>query len=179
MSGFVSIEVKGLSELKNRLALLPQAIQTKIMKGMVASGAAVIKNEAILRAPYYTGDVQKGHPPPGTLKAAIFQARIVAQSVGTREVWLVSARKGKASKGGMDAYYATWVEYGHYSRGPSGRSSSERKQLSAGSSVPLGSYYILPKPFMRPAFEVKKQEAIEVMRKYMADKLPEAIESTK
>jgi HK97 gp10 family phage protein len=153
MGDFLAIEVKGLAELKRRLALMPEAIQKKVSKGMVASAAAVFQREAVARAPVYPGQVGKNHPPPGTLKSAIYQFRWSQQSGGTREAWLVTVRRGRTAKGSIDAYYAHIVEYG---------------------SVKMSA-----RPFMRPAFEVKKQEATEAMRKYLADHLPEAVESAK
>ena len=149
----IDIKVTGLAELKQRLAQLPPTIQRKVMRGAVSTAAAVFRKEAELRAPEYTGTVQDGHPPPGTLKKAIYQVRLREESVGTREVWKVSAKKGKKGKDGIDAYYASWVEY--------------------------GTVNMAARPFMRPAFEVKKAESIEALRLYMAAKLPEAVESVK
>jgi len=152
MSG-ISIRVDGLDELKRRLSALPQAMQTKIVKGMVSTGAAVFKDEAIARAPEYTGDVQLGHPPPGTLKRSIYQFRIREESVGTREAWRVSVRKGKKAKDGVDAYYGSWVEY--------------------------GTVKMVARPYMRPAFEVKKEDVVRVMGAYLAFALPTVVESLK
>lgn len=150
----ISIEVKGLAELKARLTRLPQAIQRKISKGMVATGAAVFKDEAIRRAPVYTGPVQKGHPPPGTLRNAIYQQRIRSESFGTREVWRVSVYRGKEDKkNNVDAYYAHMVEY--------------------------GSVKMAARPFMRPAFEVQKENVTRIMGAYLAFALPPVFEGLK
>lgn len=147
------LEVQGLPELLRKLRGLPDQVRAKVIKGAVASGAAVIKNEAISRAPIYSGKVGKNHPPPGALKAAIYQARLLKECTGTVEAWLVSVRKGPRAaasvRGNVDAYYATWVEYG---------------------TVKMGA-----KPFMRPAFEAKKNEAVEAMRQYVLAKLPDAL----
>lgn len=167
------MKVKGLGEVLKALHELPAKVQKKVVKGAVASAAEVIRAEAELRAPIYTGTVQAGHPPPGTLKKAIYKARLASACTATVETWLVSARKGKKQE--HDAFYATWVEYGHYARGPSARSAEERKALDAGTHVPLGSYFILAQPFMRPAFESKKLLAYEAMRSYVEDKLPAAV----
>lgn len=150
MGSLINIEIEGMAELKRRLEALPQAIQTKIMKGVVSTGAAVIKNEAIRLAPEYTGTVANGHPPPGTLKAAIYQTRLISQSIGTRETWLVSVRRGKNAKGSIDAYYATFVEYG-----------TEKMPAH---------------PYMRPAFESSIQKAIAAMGTYFAYALPDVVE---
>lgn len=169
----IDIEIKGLSDLQARLGALPEALQTKVLKGAVSTAAAIFKNQAIQYAPVYTGKVSEGHPPPGTLRDSIYQFRIKEESVGTREVWRVSVRKKKTA----DAYYATWVEYGHYTRGSSARSRSEREGVSSGSHAPLGTYFILAQPFMRPAFESKKTEAAEALRDYIATHLPDAMKA--
>ncbi len=151
----IDMEVQGMRELRDRLSRLPDAIQRKIVKGMVATGAAVFREEAERRSPVYTGSVQKGHPPPGTLELAIYQVRVREECVGTREVWKVSAKKGpkaaRDKKGNMDAYYASWVEYG-------------TAKMAA-------------RPYMRPAFELQKDNIPRVMGTYMAFALPAVVES--
>lgn len=157
----IDLKITGLAELKKTLAALPQSLQTTAVKGMVAAGASVIRQEAALRAPVSTGKLQDGHPPPGTLKAAIFQMRLTADCSPTREVWMVNVRKGKRfqahQKSGqtvnLNAYYATWVEYGTV-------------KMSA-------------RPYMRPAFEAKKHAAVDAMGTYLAFWLPAAVEKAK
>lgn len=166
-----SVEVRGLDELLRKLRALPEAVQTKLVRRACASAVAVIKNEAIRLAPEWTGPVSKGHPPPGTLKNAIYRTRMSADCTPTLEVWKVSVRKGNlAAKSGKDAYYATWVEYGHYAR-------VSDKVLGRRNRRAAASLYVLPHPFMRPAFESTKLAAIEVMREYVAANLPDVIRS--
>ena len=157
----INARVTGLAELKRTLATLPQAMQKTAVKGMVAAGASVIRQEAILRAPQYVEAVPAGHPPAGTLKQAIYQARLIADCTQSHEVWVVNVHRGKRfqthRKGGQtvnaDAYYASWVEYGTV-------------KMSA-------------KPFMRPAFESKKSAAVDAMGTYLAFWLPQAVEKAK
>ena len=154
-----STEISGLAELTAQLRALPQEMQKRIMKGAVATAAAIIRQEAVIRAPQYTGPVSQGHPPPGTLKKAIYQTRLTEQCTETVETWAVKVRHGKKAqthrvKGvetNLDAYYATWVEYGTV-------------KMSA-------------RPFMRPAFEAKKDAAVDAMGTYIAFKLPEIVTS--
>jgi HK97 gp10 family phage protein len=157
----IDVKVRGLAELKATLATLPQAMQNTAIKGMVAAGASVIRQEAILRAPAYAEQVPAGHPPAGTLKNAVYQSRLISDCTPSHEVWIVNVRKGKKfqahKKGGQtvnaDAYYATWVEYGTV-------------KMSA-------------RPFMRPAFEAKKSAAVDAMGTYLAFWLPQAVEKAK
>lgn len=154
MADSVTMQITGLQDLNRMLTGLPQSLQTRVLRGMTATGASVIRKEAILRAPVYTGEVSQGHPPPGTLKKAIFQYRLSRECTPTRETFIVDVRKGKTigKKGRInanDAFYANWVE--------------------------RGTAKMAAKPFMRPAFETKKQAAVEAMRAYLIERLPDAV----
>lgn len=142
--------VTGLAGAMALLREAPAKLQARVIKGAVASAAAVIRREAALRAPIFSGIVGASHPPPGTLRKAIYQARLTSECTETLEVWLVSVRKGPKAQqnkaGNLDAYYATWVEYGTI-------------KMSA-------------RPYMRPAFEAKKGEAVEAMRAHIVNNLP-------
>src|SRR5450830_714100 len=120
---------------------LPDRIAKNVLRGSVAAGAAVIRNEAKARAPVYTGSVSAGHPPPGTLKRAIYQKQIPERSSNIQQTFFVGVRKGKKyqkqGKNGdksQDAFYASWVEFG------------TSKQPGH--------------PYMRPAYEGKKSAAV-------------------
>lgn len=192
MADGVTMTLSGLSELTAALRTMPQAVQTRVLKGAVATAASVIRKEAIARAPQYTGDVADGHPPAGTLKKAIYQTRLVRECTPTREVWLVSVRKGnkfrnagrKTSKFGptqgqnLDAYYATWIEFGHYTRAPKSAGkgiAARRRAMSSGSVLIAGAHWVLPQPFMRPAFETQKTYAVSAMQQYLYEKFPDAL----
>lgn len=161
MADLINTEITGLAELRQTLAALPDALKSRALKGMVATGASIIKNEAIAKAPMYTGAVSKGHPPPGTLKSAIYQTRLTQFCTPVEEVWKVDVRKGKRyqsqKRGGaevnVDAYYASWVEYG---------------------TVKMGA-----RPFMRPAFEAKKEAAVNAMGTYLAFKLSDVVSAAR
>src|SRR5574337_1737435 len=146
--------VAGLSELKRALEQLPKAIGRNVLRGAVNAGAGVIRKEVQAKAPVYTGSVAQGHPPPGTLKRSVYQKQIRELSSPTKQTFFVGVRKGKKyrnqGKSGnlsMDAYYASWVEFG-------------TSKMAA-------------RPFMRPAFEAKKTSAVEVIRDYLAKRIPE------
>lgn len=157
------------------LQALPQVMQQRVMKGTVATGAAVIRREIAMRAPEYSGDVAEGHPPPGTLKRAIYQARVPELCTATREVWMVGVRTGKRTGRGKankhDAYYARWVEYGHYTRGAKGQNRATRRAIRSGTQFAAKAYFVLPRPFFRPGFEAKKDDALKAMQQYINDNL--------
>ena len=194
MADYVRAEFTGLQDLLSDLRELPRAIQERVLKGALATGAKVIRDEARRLAPVYTefntatGEykpISDKHPPAGTLKKAIYYTRLVSACTPTTEVWLVSVHKGKkfraVSRGSgkgrytenHDAFYASWVEYGHYTRTP-GMTSQQHRKARGGVDIYLGSRWIPPQPFMRPAFDTKKEAAFQAMREYLLDNLPAA-----
>jgi HK97 gp10 family phage protein len=146
--------ISGLRELQEALKELPKRVGTNVLRGSVAAGAAVIRNEAKQRAPVSTGPVSAGHPPPGTLKRSIVQKQIRELSNNLRQVFYVTVRRGKkytkqGKKGNLsqDAFYAALVEWG----------TTKMHAI----------------PFMRPAFESKKEDAAAAIKDYLAKRIPE------
>jgi HK97 gp10 family phage protein len=177
MTDSVSLKVKGLDALLAELTTLPQALQTRVMKGAVATGASVIRKKAIDLAPQYTGPVSAGHPPPGTLKKAIFQTRVTSACTPTREVWKVDVRRGKAARSvgkkgtNLDAFYALWVEFGHYTRVP-----HEMTKTAKAAGRALGvAKWVPPHPFMRPAVALASASAFDAMRGYLQNNMRLAV----
>lgn len=150
------VNVEGLAELRAALRELPQRIARNALRGAVSAGAAVIRKEAKARAPLYTGKVADGHPPPGTLKRAVYQKQINELSSLTNQVFFVGVRHGKkyqkqGKKGdkSQDAYYWRFVEFG-------------TSNMAA-------------RPFMRPAFEAKKNEAVAAIKTYLTDRIAKEV----
>jgi len=142
------VHVTGVGELKQLLQLLPKNVAKNVLRGAVNAGATVIRKEIVARAPRDTG----------TLKRAVFQKQIRELSSETNQVFYVGVRKGKkyqAVKRGkktvdQDAFYASWVEYGH--------------MAANGVQVPAH-------PFVRPAYEATKDQAMQTIRDYLAEHL--------
>lgn len=171
----VTIEVNGLDQLLKDLKAFPAAVQKRVLKGAAATGASVIRKEAVLRAPVSTGKVEEGHPPPGTLKKAIYQVRMTQECTATREVFKVGVRRGKrvnkAGKNlneGKDAFYASWVEYGHFARVPHEMTKSAK---AAGRMLGVAKW-VPPHPFMRPAIAAKQADALRAMQEYIRNQMP-------
>ena len=148
--------VDGLKELQAALKELPDRIARNILRGSVSAGAAVIKKEAAARAPVSTGPVRQGHPPPGTLKRAVYQKQIRELSSLIKQTFYVGVRKGKkyrnqGKKGNLsqDAYYAPFVEFG-------------TAKMAA-------------RPFLRPAFEARKGDAVAAIKAYLERRIPEEV----
>jgi len=148
--------VSGLTELLAALKALPEKAARNALRGAVYAGAKVIVDEAKSKAPVYTGDVSKGHPPPGTLKRSIIMKQIPEASNLYKQTFYVTVRHGKKyqkqGKDGsksQDAYYWRFVEFG-------------TQKMAA-------------RPFLRPAFEAKKMEAIEAIKKRLAERIDMAV----
>ena len=143
--------IKGLSELSAALKELPQRIARNALRQSVARGASLIRDEAKARAPV-SSEAQPGHPLPGTLRRAIVIRHDAKRSGPTSQTYVVAVRQGKkyrnqGKKGNrsQDAYYWRWVEFGTV-------------KMSA-------------RPFLRPAFEAKKQEAVQAITEYLAQRI--------
>lgn len=149
-----TVEVKGLKELNEALRQLPERVARNTLRGATAAGAAVIRKEARLRAPIYTGDLSDKHPPAGTLRKSVYQKQIRELSSLVKQTFYVGVRTGKRLKDKtgrtLDAYYWRFVEFGTV-------------KMSA-------------RPFLRPAFEAKKLEAIEAIKAYLAARIPKEAE---
>lgn len=179
--------ISGLKELQEALYQLPVNIAKNVLRGSVNSGAALIRTQAKLNAPEYSGKVADGHPPPGTLKRSIYTKHIPERSSAFKQVYFVGVRKGKKyqrqGKGGklsQDAFYASWVEFGHYYAPPGKHGfSSRRKAMNAvglnGGGV-TGSRFISAQPFMRPAFESTKQSAVMQIKNYLSMRIPQEVQ---
>ena len=145
--------VQGLRELQEALKALPQGIARNVLRGSVNAGATVIRKEAQSRAPVSEGPKRAGQSPPGTLKRSVYQKQIRELSSLTRQTFIVSVRKGKkyrnqGKKGNLsqDAWYARFVEFG-------------TAKMAA-------------RPFLRPAFEARKGDAVAAIKDYLARRIP-------
>lgn len=176
MADGASMTIKGLDQLMADLRALPAVVQSELIKRATAKAASVIRSEARTRAPVYTGEVANGHPPPGTLRDAIYMARVASRCTPSKEVWVINVRQGKGSRKtkrgkkvmNLDAYYAYFVEKGHYVRQAGKQSRGKRKAAQSTGAV----RFVPARPFMRPAFEAKKGAAADAFRTYITDNLP-------
>lgn len=145
--------VEGLREIQSALQQLPDRIARNVLRGAVGAGASVIRQEAKLRAPVAEGPQRPDAPPPGTLKRAVYSKQIRELSSVAKQVYFVGVRRGrkyrKVGKQYMDAFYWWFVENG-------------TSKMAA-------------RPFLRPAFEAKKNEAVEAIRLYLLKRIPDEV----
>ena len=151
-----TVKIEGLAELQRKLQELPGRIGTNVARRAVYAAAAIIRDDAIQRAPYWHGPVSEGHPPPGTLKKAIYVKYIREQSNANQVVYFVGVRHGKSQQHvgkndvSYDAYYWRWVEF---------------QQGHSPNSV----------AYMRPAFDAKQNAAVQVMKDTLASGISDEV----
>lgn len=149
------VHVQGLKELSQALKALPENIARNVLRGAVNAGARLVREEARQKAPVMQEAVPN-HQPPGTLKRSIVSTFVRELSNLQQVTYFVAVRQGKRyrhqGKAGtlsQDAYYWRFVEFG-------------TSKMSA-------------RPFMRSAFEAKKQEAVQAMAEYLAKRIPDEV----
>ena len=194
MTDQVALVTPDLQAFLTELQALPVLVQKRIALGAVATACSVIRKASIALAPMYLPStiMQKNHPPPGTLKRAIYQARMTDRCTPTKEVWMVGIRSGKAMRNAgsknsaagptqgtnKDAYYAAWVEFGHFTRMPNGPKATKKARQLAARALGI-TRYVPPQPFMRPAFEQSKGSAAQAMSDYVTRELSAAMAASK
>lgn len=147
------VKIVGMRELYEALSTkIPRNMEAKVLQKALAAGTAVTLKQARRNAPKDTG----------VLRRALFAKRSRFGQSPTMEVRIIGVRKGKkAQKNNRDAYYARWIEYGHRAR------TSKR--------FPGPPVFVPAQPFLRPAFESTKNQALQAI----LAKLPDAIEDAK
>jgi HK97 gp10 family phage protein len=174
------VHVKGLEELKAKFAQLPKDMNAKVLRSGVAAGARVVKTAAIANAPI--GDSRRGHV-AGTLKRAAIIKFLPAASNDTQVEYIVTFRMGKRQQRfHRDAYYASWVEFGHKIVPRSAkalnlkgllrnkRTLASRREAArrAGNRVP-------PHRFLGPAWEATKDAALQAITEATSRALDRAL----
>ena len=164
--------VKGKTEVRDFFAQIPQALETKILRGAARAAAKVVADEAKLRV--ISSEVR------GSIRISTKQeqnGQVIA----------------KVQTKGSGAYLAPWLEYGtapHFiSAGDSGFSASKLTQKAnregaysevGTRALKIGNSYVTgavahpgarPHPFLRPALDTKAGEAISEAQAYINTRL--------
>lgn len=175
------ITVTGLKELQDGLKRLTGPEMESVLRTSVMAGVRPIRGEA--RQNFVTSFIaherEAGHPGDapytrtGTLQRSIIAKRKSELAKPGEETYLVTVRKG--DYGGDDGFYAVWVEYGHWinttgEKMGGGKTREGRKDaaIAAGHNK-----FVRPYPFMRPAFEAKRDEAEAAMKKVLVQMIEE------
>jgi HK97 gp10 family phage protein len=147
-----TVRIEGLAELNRALRELPQRIANRGLRTAVYAGAKVIRDEARHRAPKAAQSLGTKQPSAGTLKRSVIMKHIRELSGGGRQTFYVLVRQGKkyrnqGKRGNLsqDAWYWRFVEFG-------------TRKMAA-------------RPFLRPALESRRREAVEAIKGRLAQRL--------
>jgi len=145
---------------RDTLVQLGEGVAEDVLRATGFAGADVFREEAKRNA--------LGHAKTFTIYNNIIVKRIEEESEGgSKQVYIVTVREGRFN--GDDAFYWTFVEKGHKFV-PRNRQVSRKtgrtvgwKAHRAAAELEYGTASAPAYPFMRPAYESKKQQAVDVM----------------
>ena len=147
------LEIRGGEELARALKSLPAKLEANVLRGALRAGARVIQEEAKAQVPVDDGRLRDSIRISGGLKRGRASAQVIA---------------GGNKKG--QPWYAHLVEYGtkpHDIRPAKGKSLFFAGLLRRLIRHPGAR----AKPFMRPAFDQKRDEAVSRIGQYVRDRL--------
>ena len=157
MANLESVKIDGLDQLAQALRELPKRVARNGLRGAVYAGAKVIRDEAKLKAPVAMAPLGADQPPQGTLKRSIIMKQVPELSSEQKQTFFVTVRHGKKyrkqGKNGnlsQDAWYWRFVEF--------------------------GTVKMTARPFLRPAFEGKKYEAVDAIKNRLAERIEQAVQ---
>lgn len=155
------VTVSGLRELRKALfQTIPEHYHGKVLQKALAAGARPIVAEARNLAPVQSG----------VLRKSIYSGRDRKNSTATLEQRLIAVRSGKRfQKAGKDAFYWRWVEFGRgeITAGKSRILFNKRTNEAFGKTVRA----VPAKPFLRPAFQTRRNEAVGKIRDTLAKEI--------
>lgn len=139
-----TISITGLSDLEKRLLDFPDKIARNILAGAIRAGAVVIQKEAKNNAPESAEDHYLGK---GSKRVLIKAGDLKRKGIKVR----LAPRKSRT----MPITYWVYVSKKNwYWKFPE-----------------FGTVKMAAHPFMRPAFESKKAEAVERIKEYLAARI--------
>lgn len=139
-----TITISGLSELERRLQAFPDKLAKNMLSGAIRAGAVVIQKEARGRVPVGTEDHYLGK---GSKRMHILPGNL-RKNIKVR----LEPRKSR------DVPITYWVYVSN-------------KTAWYWRFVEFGTSKMSSRPFMRPAFDVQKQKALEAIRSYLAARI--------
>lgn len=161
------LEVKGLAELERTLARLPESISRIIAEGGVRAGLTVIQEAAQENAPQRTGRLRKD-----------IKVKVGSNIDAKRAYKEPLAVDGSVYVSKRSASVARWNEFGTAPHAINAHGTT----LDI-NGEPVGKTVQHPgqpaRPFMRPAFDNNKNEALKAMADNMRENLPKAAEDAK
>lgn len=145
-----------------------ESIDEPTLRAVGFAGADIFRDQAKANA--------QSHIQTGILHRNIIVKRVEEESDGSvRQVYIVTVRRG--NYGGGDAFYARWVEKGHKFV-PKNKTVSARTGRTVGwaahrraAELEYGTATVPAYPYMRPAYESRKHDAVDAMTQALAAQL--------
>lgn len=160
MAEMVKINIRGLREIHRAMDELPRRANRSMLNEGLLEGARLVRDEARAKAPVLADPDPRRRP--GTLRRAIRAGRVRPQPGTAATVWVrirsltrrqIARFKKKNGASGAenpnDPFYWRFVEFG-------------TSKMAA-------------RPFMRPAFEAKKEPAVRRAVEIFRDRVQAAI----
>ena len=160
----IDVEID-MKDLLKRLKTLPEKMQKRIITGGVRASAKPIIKDARSRIHNRTGILAKSI---GVTKRRSKNKNIIVYTVSPRVKKVgTTAKPGTLEyKKTMGGYYGRWVELGHFAR-KSKKEDDEKKKDKKKKDKKEEVKFIPAKPFLKPAFETKGEEAIKAFKEYV------------
>jgi HK97 gp10 family phage protein len=144
------IEVKGLSELIDKLSKLPDKMAKRLFVLAISQGAKVIQDEVALRAPVrQPGPHERAGKPIATGKATLRYPGNLKKQIVRRKVKREGQKVTYQVKPTPRAWYGRLVE--------------------------TGTRFAAARPFMRPAIDAKGEASIKRVAEVIEAGLPEEV----
>lgn len=134
-----AIQTEGFEELVSDLTKMASVLADDQGDGFKKTAKNVLNDAA---APMLADMIQRAPKRSGTLKSALKIGKVLRRKKGGGYTIKVGSQKDN------DAYYASWVEFGH------------------GGPKPAPEH-----PFIRPAYEATKDESYGIIRERLQDEL--------
>lgn len=146
------VKVAGLRQLGEAMKSMSADMRGKVGRAAANAGAQVIKKKAIALAPIsdkpHQLGVRKGEiVQPGNLRKNIIVKRLPDTEKSLSHQYIIGVRHG-SGKAGKDAFYWKFLEFG-------------TAKMAA-------------RPFMRPAFESSKTEAVDKIKSTLKQRIDKA-----
>ncbi|MCU2437586.1 HK97 gp10 family phage protein [Enterobacter hormaechei subsp. xiangfangensis] len=143
-----SLDFSGLADIAKDLEALSRAENNKVLRDATRAGAEVLKEEVIARAPVRTGKLKKN------VVVVTQKSRRRDEISSGVHIRGVNPRTGNSdntmkAKNPRNAFYWRFVE--------------------------MGTANMPPHPFVRPAFDVRQEQATEVAMRRMNQAIDEAL----
>lgn len=144
-----TIEINGLSDLAKNLESFSDRIAKNILTGGVRAGANVIRNDARVRAAVAEKVIIKKFKGQNVSVQPGFMKKKIASWKSRNKQYAVTVNVGVAGyKDRFAKLFPFWWRF-----------------------LEFGTSKMSAKPFLRPAFDSKKKEAVERMRDYLSSRI--------